>query len=233
MVLGVVRPLLIMWAGLNAIDDMSLLFRFSRLIMAVTPIPGLRQSQHTLCDVCDDVMGDLLKGTDGLEALPCAWACLRIPACMRMCERVKGASTNSTHFPCVAAGYCDAVAEGEVDADVECSVAPILRCVPEQLCKRTRNGLRFSCVLKPGIGRWIGMRNAVGTHASALASALYNQPRCGEEGAGVFCVAEPRGLAYIAELAGHALTLGYGTLKTVWGRRVYPPRAPAVRDRRA
>ena len=45
MVLGVVRPLLIMWAGLNAIDDMSLLFRFSRLIMAVTPIPGLRQSQ--------------------------------------------------------------------------------------------------------------------------------------------------------------------------------------------
>lgn len=133
-----------------------------------------------LCEVCDDVMGDLLKGSDGVAALPCSWACLRIPACMRMCEVVKTASQNSSHFPCIAAGYCDPIEEGGVDAAVECSVAPPLRCVPSRYCVRKFHGLRMSCQLRPGIGRWVGMRNAVGSHAAALADGLWAQPRCGE-----------------------------------------------------
>ena len=40
-------------------------------------------------------------------------------------------------------------------------MAPIFRCVPSRLCARRRNGFRFSCVLKPGYGRWVGMQQAV------------------------------------------------------------------------
>ena len=59
-----------------------------------------------MCSLCDDVMGDLLKGSEGLDALPCKYACLGIPACVRMCENIKSSATNATGFPCIAAGYC-------------------------------------------------------------------------------------------------------------------------------
>ena len=73
--MAIAKPIVVIWAGLNAIDDLSLLFRFARLGSVL--VPGLSSLQpHMMCDVCDDVMGDLLKGTDGLEALPCNWACL-------------------------------------------------------------------------------------------------------------------------------------------------------------
>ena len=211
MIANALRPIVLVWAGLNAIDDLSLLFRAARL--GAVLIPGGDRSN--LCDLCDDVMGDLLKGTEGLDALPCSWACLRVPACMKMCEAVKAASHNSSHFPCIAAGYCDPIAEGALDADVECSVAPILRCVPTRYCQRQRQGLRMSCHLRPGIGRWVGMRNAVGTHATALADALLVQPHCGEPGAGPYCIAAPRGMGAVAEALGHVLSLLYGGIRTV------------------
>ena len=160
-------------------------------------------------------MGDLLKGTEGLEALPCNWACLRVPPCVQMCEKVKAASVNSTHYPCIAAGYCDAVAEGEIDSAAECSVGPFFRCTPSRYCQRKRKGFRFSCDLRPGIGRWIGMRNAVGTHAAALADGLFSQPHCGEPGAGPYCIATPTGIGAVAEGIGHVLSVIYGGWKTI------------------
>ena len=212
--LAIAKPIVVIWAGLNAIDDLSLLFRFARLGSVL--VPGLSSLQpHMMCDVCDDVMGDLLKGSDGLEALPCGAACLRIPACVRMCENLKNAATNSSHFPCIAAGYCDAVEEGEADADVECRVGAFFSCAPRRYCHRSRHGLRFSCSLRPGIGRWVGMRNAVASHAGALAEGLLSQPRCGEPGAGPWCVARPRGTGAVAEALGHALALLYGGFETV------------------
>ena len=67
--LAIAKPIVVIWAGLNAIDDLSLLFRFARLGSVL--VPGLSSLQpHMMCDVCDDVMGDLLKGSDGLQALP-------------------------------------------------------------------------------------------------------------------------------------------------------------------
>ena len=46
------KPLLAIWAGLNAIDDLSLLFRFMRLGSVL--IPGLSNLKpHMMCDVCD------------------------------------------------------------------------------------------------------------------------------------------------------------------------------------
>ena len=91
----------------------------------------------------------------------------------------------------------------------------MLRCVPERLCKRERQGYKFACVLKPGIGRWIGMTNAVGKNTAALAAALLRQAHCTEPDAGPFCIASPIGLGAAAEALGHFLTLGYGSLATV------------------
>ena len=202
------KPVVIVWASLNAIDDLSLALRLGRPLPAL--LPGVRRDG--MCELCDDVMGDLLKGAEGLEALPCGWACLRVPACVKMCEAVRSVSRNSSHSPCVAAGYCEA---DDIDVDVECELAPPLRCVPSRYCQRVRSGLKLSCVLRPGIGRWLGMRNAVGTHAAALAGGLLKQPRCGEAGAGPYCVASPRGVGAAAEAAGHVLSLLYGGVRTV------------------
>ena len=119
-----------------------------------------------MCDICDDVMVDLLKGAEGLQSLPCSWACLKVPECMRMCNHVKEFSQNSSRFPCVAAGYCEA---NKADWDVQCQMAAIFRCVPSRLCARRRSGFSFSCVLKPGYGRWMGMQQAVTDNFGAMA----------------------------------------------------------------
>ena len=131
-----------------------------------------------------------------------------------MCNTVKAFSQNSSHFPCIAAGYCDDY-ERDADWDVQCELAPVLRCVPSRLCTRRRHGLRFSCALKPGIGRWIGMQQTFSEHAGALAAAVWHQPRCGEAGASKYCIAKPRGMGAVAEAAGRILSLGYGTMRTV------------------
>ena len=54
------------------------------------------------------------------------------------------------------------------------------------------------------------MRNAVGSHATALAEGLLSQPRCGEPGAGPYCIATPRGLGVVAEVTGNLLSLIVG-----------------------
>ena len=51
---------------LNAVDDLSVLFRLGRLGVAL--LPG-QASLSTMCDICDDVMVDLLKGAEGLQTL--------------------------------------------------------------------------------------------------------------------------------------------------------------------
>ena len=207
------KPIIVIWATMNAIDDLAMLMRVARLGMMV--VPGQGRNPGDMCEMCDDVMGDLLKGSEGLEALPCNWACLRVPKCVNMCEKIKAASVNSTHYPCVAAGYCDAVEEGEVDTVQECEVGPFFSCQPKKHCVRKRKGFKFSCALRPGIGRWVGMKNAVGQHAGALADGLLSQPHCGEPGASKYCIATPTGLGAVAEGIGHILSVVYGGWKTI------------------
>ena len=76
---------------LNAVDDLGVLFRLGRLGLAL--LPG-SASLSTMCDICDDVMVDLLKGAEGLQSLPCSWACLKVPECVAMCTNVKEFSQN-------------------------------------------------------------------------------------------------------------------------------------------
>jgi hypothetical protein len=196
------------WAGLNFLDDAATLFRVVRLVAVSFPFAGSRDS--SMCDLCDDVMADtLIRGAEGLDALPCTWICLAVPGCVRMCETVKAFSGNTSRFPCEAAGYCEpGTAEQAFSLTSGCSVAPIFRCKPARYCTHRRHGFRFSCELKPGIGRWVGMREGVRKHAGAIVSALYEQPRCGEAGAGVYCIASPRGPGAAAEILCLLFTLG-------------------------
>ena len=112
----------------------------------------------------------------------------------------------------LAAGYC---VDGEIDSVDECTVGPFFTCNPSRYCVRKRKGFRVSCELRPGIGRWIGMRNAVGTHAAALTEGLWKQPHCGEPGAGPYCIAEPKGVGALAEGVGHVLSVVYGGWSTI------------------
>ena len=215
--LGWLRPFLAIWGALAVVDEIGFIFRIARLAGVGMKLMTRGGSQHgssdgAMCAICDDVMGDVLQGTEGLQSLPCKMACLRIPACVEMCERIKSVSGNSTRFPCIAAGYCR---DEDDEAPTTCAVEPGFRCVPERYCARRRRGLKLVCELKPGIGRWVGMKNTVSSHAASLAEALYNQPRCGEPGAGDFCIASPRGLGAIAERAGHILALGYGCVNSI------------------
>ena len=89
--LPIFRVFVGIWAGLNAVDDLSVLFRLGRLGLAL--LPG-SASLSTMCDICDDVMVDLLKGAEGLQSLPCSWACLKVPECVAMCTNVKEFSQN-------------------------------------------------------------------------------------------------------------------------------------------
>ena len=104
---NILKPVVIVWAGLNAVDDLALMIRVARLgVATVRPRRTTDDDNADLCDVCDDVMGDLLAGVDGLQAIPCRQACLGLQRCMDMCEAVQDASQTSTEFPCVAAGFC-------------------------------------------------------------------------------------------------------------------------------
>lgn len=226
---AVARAAVFVWATLNAIDDVALLMRVGRL--AAVAIPKSINSSNgdaiggdtELCEVCDDVMGDLLKGSEGLSAIPCGAACLGLKQCVQMCESLKKASATSTQFPCVAAGYCDAVQADMMESDdPECTTGPFFSCRPRRYCRRKRKGIRMTCDLRPGIGRWLGLKHAASHHMVALAESLLSQPHCGDAGINSsdvpYCIAKPRGLGAMAEVAGNFISLvigGYSSIKAI------------------
>ena len=207
---AILRPLGVLWFGLKVLDDVSLITRIVRLGAVI--IPG--NDENELCSLCDDVMGDLLV-QGGIDALPCGLVCLRIPSCVKMCEKVKDASKTSTMYPCVAAGYCDATEEQFMDSDDDCSVGALFSCQPRKYCHRVRENLSWSCKLRPGIGRWVGLKNSVSDHAGALAAGLISQPHCSEPGAGPYCIAKPKGFGALCELLGSTLSILYGGYRSI------------------
>ena len=205
--------MVILWAGLNFLDDLSIAMRLARLAAIASPFRDVEKSE--MCDLCDDVMHDILM-MDGVNVLPCSLLCLKLPACMDMCESVKEVSGTSSKYPCVAAGYCSATEEGYADTDsVECEVGAFFACKPKHFCHRKRRGIHFSCELRPGLGRWVGIKNSIGAHAGAVFAGLTKQPHCGEEGAGPYCLAKPTGFGAIAEIAGYVLSLVWGGYQSI------------------
>eukprot|EP00526_Cylindrotheca_closterium_P006066 CAMPEP_0113607586 /NCGR_PEP_ID=MMETSP0017_2-20120614/3465_1 /TAXON_ID=2856 /ORGANISM="Cylindrotheca closterium" /LENGTH=601 /DNA_ID=CAMNT_0000516203 /DNA_START=63 /DNA_END=1868 /DNA_ORIENTATION=+ /assembly_acc=CAM_ASM_000147 len=169
-----------------------------------------------MCGLCDDVVGDLMVGADGISVIPCGTACLGIKGCIEMCEKVKEASEETSEFPCIALGYCDAMEHGYVSSDdIDCKSGAFFSCQPKQYCRRKREGVKMRCELKPGIGRWNGMKNLASTHTAALASGLSSQLYCSEPGAGPYCIAKPQGFGLLAEWAGFCLAVLVGGYKSI------------------
>ena len=98
----VLKPLVIVWASLNAIDDLAILFRIARLGTSVIRSDTKNQE---MCDICDDVMGDLMK-VDGLSIVPCEWACFKLKKCTQMCQQLRKVSGNSTIYPVRLDSFC-------------------------------------------------------------------------------------------------------------------------------
>ena len=211
----ILKPIAALWFGLKVLDDVSLITRVIRLGTVLLPFG--RNDETELCDLCDDVMGDLLV-QGGIDVLPCKLLCFHIPKCVEMCERVKDVSKTSTKYPCVAAGYCNAIEEHFMtDSDIDCTVGPLFTCRPSKYCHRVRNpkSLNWNCKLRPGIGRWIGLQNSISNHAGALAVGLLSQPHCSEPDAGPYCIAKPKGFGLFCEILNSILSLLYGGYRSI------------------
>jgi len=135
---------------------------------------------------------------------------------VEMCHQLQAMSSTSTKYPCAAAGYCSAEEEHFASADVQCEVGRFFSCQPKKFCRRVRhNFLQFSCVLKPGFGRWVGLRNSLTDHAGALASGILERRHCGEPNAGPYCIAKPTGWGAICEIVGAILSIIYGGYQSI------------------
>ena len=219
--LRVLKPIVVLWAGLKVLEDVSLAMRVVRLAAVLLPgnaRGGEQNNNNNMCDLCDDVMGDLLA-QEGISVLPCNLVCLGIPSCVTMCERVQDVSQTSTKYPCVAAGYCDALDDLApfAEADLDCQVGRFFSCAPRKYCRRTFvwPQLRWSCKLRPGIGRWVGLTHAVGAHAGAVGAALLSQPHCSEPHAGPYCIARPKGFGAVCEVVGSWLSIVWGGYRSI------------------
>mmetsp|Transcript_303 Transcript_303/g.424 ORF Transcript_303/g.424 Transcript_303/m.424 type:complete len:641 (+) Transcript_303:125-2047(+) len=212
------KPIAFVWFGFKVLDDVSIITRVLHLTLASLNTRGDNNNKNeALCDVCDDVMGDLLV-QEGVAVLPCRLLCFQVPACVQMCEHLKTVSHTSTKFPCVAAGYCDATEEEYFDSGdtIDCQVGRFFSCTPSRYCRRVRQGWRWSCRLRPGIGRWVGLTHAVSTHAGAMAHAIMEQPHCSESDADAsFCIASPRGVGLACEIITQVLSLVYGGYQSI------------------
>ena len=153
MFLQLLKPFVYVWASLNFIDDLSVAMKIARLVGATT-FHRRKDNPDTVCNLCDDVMEDLLKGSEGLEAVPCSWICMGIPKCTKMCKAIQEVSEKSVDFPCIAAGYCVTEEEEDYNAgflsEVDCKKGPLFSCEPKKFCrkKRPKFGYKYTCDLK-------------------------------------------------------------------------------------
>eukprot|EP00633_Aureoumbra_lagunensis_P006185 CAMPEP_0197324740 /NCGR_PEP_ID=MMETSP0891-20130614/71275_1 /TAXON_ID=44058 ORGANISM="Aureoumbra lagunensis, Strain CCMP1510" /NCGR_SAMPLE_ID=MMETSP0891 /ASSEMBLY_ACC=CAM_ASM_000534 /LENGTH=835 /DNA_ID=CAMNT_0042817593 /DNA_START=349 /DNA_END=2856 /DNA_ORIENTATION=- len=167
------------------------------------------------CELCDSFLSLLLKfDSVSPEDVSCHALCpgvmLNKDRCVAHCERIVSAISTSSHYPCMAAGLCQHEETGRVSIlTLDCSYDEKARsCSPSSLCRMTKTHFfslrwwkgvlalhafrpraRTRCEPHPGLARWASYQSSVARHGRALASALVNQPLCGEPGAHpVFCV---------------------------------------------
>ncbi|KAG5175276.1 TB2/DP1, HVA22 family-domain-containing protein, partial [Tribonema minus] len=169
------------------------------------------------CGLCDNITSLLLHLEDGSpDAIECSAICLwRFQRCIKTCERIKRALSESSHYPCVAAGMCPASdAYGEVN---QCSYSWKQRsCLPEGPCYMKLRFPRPSCQLKPGFLEFNHYTQALRRNTGALARAVRELPRCGEPGAhATFCVNEPTGTGWAAMVVSYALVSVVGVWQSV------------------
>jgi len=218
MFMQLLKPFVYGWACLSLLDEVSVVIKLVRLV-GTTVLPGRKANAEYTCNLCFDVMENLLKGREGLDAVPCSWVCLGTPKCTEICKSIKDVYEETGDFPCVVAGYCTADDEtkGELSNEVDCKKGPLFSCEPKKFCRKSRPkfGYNYSCELKPGLGRWLHMKNTASRHTAAMAAAFLQRKRCDEPNAGPYCIAEPSGFGRIAEILGWVLSFLYGGYQSI------------------
>lgn len=231
----IVKPFVVIWAGLNVLDDISWGVKLARLIGASVPVPFLKErrfrsgpesssSSENLCGLCDDVMEGMLRGSEGIQAVPCSWLCLRIPVCMEICSAIQQSADDTSKFPCSVAGYCSdlppagpAGASSGLVSQVECQRGPLWSCEPKQFCRRrfSKKRLQYTCEYRAGMGRWIQIQQTAASLTTAIASSLVRPKLCTEPDAGPYCIAEATGFGKVCEIFGWVLSLLYGGYQSI------------------
>ena len=164
------------------------------------------------CELCDAMIALVLK-FDAVSPgdVDCLSLCGPLKGkCVAMCENIVAAIDSSAHYPCVAAGICTEEKEEECSWNGH-------NCIPMGMCRRTRRLFGPRCEPHPGFKLWTQYRSSFQKHAGALASAIVNQPRCGERGAHpVFCVKnQVTNLDVMCETLTHTLILVVGIARSV------------------
>ena len=145
------KPIVYIWVGLNFLDDLSSMMKITRLAGASLSIFRRYETPDSMCGLCDDVVEGLMRGSSGLQAVPCTWLCLRVPKCLSMCESIQKISETATQFPCVAAGYCEDDEESDDYtlglAEMECKRGPLFSCEPSKYCRRKLERKKMSLLI--------------------------------------------------------------------------------------
>ena len=165
------------------------------------------------CELCHHTTAFILKVSelDEADAVDCNNLCFGTRKCSEVCSKIMTALATSKQYPCVAAGLCPVE---DVDSDIVCRFDwRSMRCTPSTACARK---FPARCVIRDGLQTWRRQINMLGKHAGLMANALANQPRCGDEGAGPYCVQAPSWFgSHAAELLSWALPFCVGTLASV------------------
>ena len=205
--MGVFNPLLVV-AALFGISSY-----FQDVVEIIKLSFGAVIGHDTGCDLCHRTTALLLKVSELDQAgdIDCAKICFGQRQCSNICTKIIGAMATSETYPCIAAGLCPETAD---DSDIQCRFDwHRLGCVPASACQRK---FPARCVVNAGIRSWRRYSNVVGRHAGLVASALANQPRCGEPGASEYCVAPAASqLSVACEMLTWALPFAFGTVASI------------------
>ena len=164
------------------------------------------------CNLCHGLIGLVLKisDLDQRADVECSKMCFGIPRCVRTCDKIVTAMATSESYPCVAAGLCGVA---DADSNVTCRFDwHRMGCMPPSACERK---FPFRCQVNDGILSWKRLSSRLTTHAGLVAHALANPPRCGDEGAGPYCVNAARGLGRFCEAASWILPFVWGTICSI------------------
>lgn len=86
--LQLLRPFLYVWACLSFIDDISIVMKVLRLV-GVSTFNRSGEDPEKICNLCDGLMENILRGSEGFEAVPCSWICLKTKRCTNMCRKIQ------------------------------------------------------------------------------------------------------------------------------------------------
>ena len=199
---------------------LSLVLGFSQHIQDFKDIAGLgwslvRGRGDAGCSLCDKLVNVMLKSVelDDLAeggGINCQSMCFKFGKCVDTCEKITQAMTNSTGFPCVAAGICPAVDEfGEVSCKFSYKT---MGCDPPTACV-----YKFpKCELKDSYKKWKQMSRLLTDNLDEMNNALRTRKKCSEKGAHpLYCIREATGLGAFAEWSSIALTIVGGALFSV------------------